>query len=136
MENFVKFLPLIIVALLLFVAKEGYSIFKYAKQGRLHEAARSGRLDRVQEFLQAGYPVNAIDPRFGLTPLHVAVRNGHIEIAKLLLGNGAGFDDPSAQGITPRQWASQYLSPEACDELQRLSAEMQEKQDRLSRPTL
>ena len=45
MENFVKFLPLIIVALLLFVAKEGYSIFKYAKQGRLHEAARSGRLD-------------------------------------------------------------------------------------------
>jgi ankyrin repeat protein len=128
METLVKFLPLIIVALLLFVAKEGYSIFKYMKQGRLHEAARSGNPEKVHDCLQAGYPVNAIDPRFGLTPLHVAVRNGHVEIAKLLLRNGAGFDDPSAQGITPRQWASQFLSPESCDELEHLSAEMQEKQ--------
>ena len=132
MENFAKFLPLIIVVLLLFVAKEGYSIFKYAKQGKLHEAVRSGRMDRVQQCLQAGYPVNAIDPRFGLTPLHVAVRNGHVEIAKLLLRSGAGFDDPSAQGITPRQWASQYLSPEAYEDLQHLSAKLQDEQAQLS----
>ena len=129
MENFGKFLPLIVVVLLLFVAKEGYSIFKYAKQGKLHEAVRSGRMDRVQQCLQAGYPVNAIDPRFGLTPLHVAVRNGHVEIAKLLLRSGAGFDDPSAQGITPRQWASQYLPAEAREELQRLSEEKLENQE-------
>jgi len=132
METFVKFLPLIIVALLLFVAKEGYSIFRYAKQGKLHEAARSGRMDRVRECLQAGYPVNAIDPRFGLTPLHVAVRNGHVEIAKLLLRSGAGLDDPSAQGITPRQWASQYLSPQADEDLRRLSTKLQDEQEQLS----
>lgn len=135
METFVKFLPLIIVVLLLFVAKEGYSIFKYAKQGKLHEAARSGRIDRVQECLQAGYPVSAIDPRFGLTPLHVAVRNGHVEIAKLLLRSGAGFDDPSAQGITPRQWASQYLSAEAYEDLRYLSAKLQDEQAQLSLST-
>jgi len=132
METFLKFLPLIIVAVLLFLVKEGYSIFKYMKQAKLHEAARSGRIDKVRECLQAGYATNAIDPRFGLTPLHVAVRNGHVEIARLLLQNGAGFDDPSVQGITARQWADQYLSPEAREELRRLSAELEKKQRQLS----
>ena len=111
MDLFMKFLPIIVVVLVLFAAKEGYAIFRYVKQCKLHEAAKAGRIDKVREYLQLGHPVNAVDPRFGLTPLHYAVRNGHVEVAKLLICNGAGLDDPSAQGITPRHWAGQYLSP-------------------------
>ncbi len=128
MDLFLKFLPIIVVVLLLFAAKEGFSIFRYVKQCKLHEAAKAGRIDKVNEYLQMGHPVNAVDPRFGLTPLHYAVRNGHVEVAKLLIRSGAGLDDPSAQGITPRHWASQYLSTEDREELQRLSDETQENQ--------
>ncbi len=127
MDTFLKILPFIVVAVLLFVAREGYSIFKYAKQFKLHEAARSGRLDKVRQYLQAGFVVNAVDPRFGLTPLHVAVRNGHVDVAKELLRHGAGLDDPSAQAITSRQWALEFLPAEACEDLQRFAAELQTK---------
>jgi ankyrin repeat protein len=127
MDVFLKILPAIVVVLVIFVAKEGYSIFKYAKQCKLHEASRSGRIDKVHECLQAGHTVNAVDPRFGLTPLHYAVRNGHVEIAKLLIRSGAGLDDRSAQGVAAGQWASQYLSAAAMEELRHLSTELQQK---------
>lgn len=128
MDAFLKILPIIVVVVLMFAAREGYSILKYVKQYKLHEAARSGKMDKVQECLRAGYAVNAIDPRFGLTPLHVAVRNGHIEIAKELLRHGAGLEDPSAQGITPRQWAVEFLPPDACHALENFAAELQTNQ--------
>ncbi len=127
MDVFMKLLPIIVVALLLFAAKEGYAIFRYVKQCKLHEAAKTGMIDKVSEYLQMGHLANAVDPRFGLTPLHYAVRNGHVEIAKLLIRHGAGLDDPSAQGITSRQWADQYLSPQAREELDHLSSGLQQK---------
>ena len=46
-----------------------------------------------------------------MTPLHFAVRNGRIEIALLLIENGASLTQPSAQGITPLDWTSEYLDP-------------------------
>ena len=54
MDLFLKFLPVILVVLLIFVAREGYSIFRYTRQCRLHEAARSGRIDKVRDYLQTG----------------------------------------------------------------------------------
>jgi ankyrin repeat protein len=127
MDVFMKFLPVIIVVLVIFAAREGYSIFKYTRQCRLHEAARYGHIDKVREYLQTGYAVNARDPRFGLTPLHYAVRNGHVEIAKLLIRGGAGLDDVSSQGITAGQWAAEYLSAAAAEELRRLSDEFHQE---------
>lgn len=124
MEALLKILPVIVIVLVIFVVREGYSIFKYARQCRLHEASRSGRIEKVRAYLQAGHPVNYLDPRFGLTPLHYAVRNGHVEIAKLLIRSGAGLDVPSAQGITAGQWASQYLSAGVLEELRKLSDEL------------
>jgi ankyrin repeat protein len=127
MELFLKFLPVIIVVLAIFAAREGYSIFKYTRQSRLHEAARSGRMDMVRKYLQTGHTVNARDPRFGLTPLHYAVRNGHVEIAKLLIRGGAGLDDLSVHGITAGQWAAEYLSAADLEELRRLSARFRQE---------
>lgn len=128
MDAFLKILPIIILMVLVFVAKEAFSIFRYVKVYKLHEAAKSGLIDKMEELLKMGYVVNAVDPRFGMTPLHLAVRNGHVEAAMLLIRNGAGLDDPSAQGITPRQWAKEYLSVEDQEELQRLSIELKGNQ--------
>jgi ankyrin repeat protein len=127
MDIFLDFLPVIILVLVIFAAREGYSIFRYTRQCRLHEAARSGRIDKVRDYLQTGHAVNARDPRFGLTPLHYAVRNGHVEIAKLLIRGGAGLDDLSAQGIAAGQWAVEYLSAAAAEELRRLSDEFHQE---------
>jgi ankyrin repeat protein len=123
MDIFLDFLPVIILVLVIFAAREGYSIFRYTRQCRLHEAARSGRIDKVRNYLQTGHAVNARDPRFGLTPLHYAVRNGHVEIAKLLISGGAGLNDLSAQGIPAGQWAAEYLSAADLEALQNLSDE-------------
>jgi ankyrin repeat protein len=123
MEVFLKILPVIVIVLVIFVVREGFSMYKYARQCRLHEASRSGRIEKVREYLRAGHPVNSLDPRFGLTPLHYAVRNGHVEIARLLIRNGAGLDDRSAQGIAAGQWASEYLPADALEELRQLSDE-------------
>ena len=135
MDAFMKILPLIIVALAIFAAKEGFSIFKYVRYCKLHEAAKTGRLDEVQALLDEGHNPGAIDPRFGLTPLHYAVRNGHVQVAKLLMQHGASLDAPSSQGITARQWASEHLAPEAQKVLEDLAVELRNEPPPLSQET-
>ena len=135
MDTFMKILPLIIVALAIFAAKEGYSIFKYVRYCKLHEAAKTGRLDEVQALLDKGHDACAVDPRFGLTPLHYAIRNGHVQVAKLLMRHGASLDAPSSHGITARQWASEHLAPEAQKVLENLSAELRNEPPLLSQKT-
>jgi len=45
-------------------------------------------------------PINAAD-RFGMTPLHHACAEGHIEVAVLLLTLGADPDRTDKEGQTP-----------------------------------
>ena len=111
METFIKILPIIIVVLVVFLVGEGLSFYKYLKNCQLHEAAKTDKIDKVRKLLKEGHSVNALESRFGLTPLHFAVRNGRVEIAKLLIENGASLIQPSTQGITPLDWTSEYLDP-------------------------
>jgi ankyrin repeat protein len=122
MEIFFKILPIIVVVLVAFLVKEGLSFYKYVKNCKLHEAAKTGKIDKVRMLLKEGYPVNALDSSFGLTPLHFAVRNGRVEVARLLIENGASLTQPSTQGITPLDWASAYLDSTQRDALLRLAA--------------
>jgi hypothetical protein len=112
METFIKILPIIVVALVVFLIKEGVSFYRYVKYCKLHEAAKTGKLDNVRQLLREGHPVDALDSSFGLTPLHFAVRNGRVEVARLLIENGASLTQPSTQGITPLEWTSEYLDPD------------------------
>ncbi len=119
MENLIKVLPIIIVLVLVFLIKEGFAILKYMKHCKLHEAAKGDDIEKMRGLIEQGQPVNALDTRFGLTPLHFAVRNGHMAAAKLLIDHGASLFQPSAQGITPLDWTSEYLSIEQRETLLR-----------------
>jgi len=122
METFIKILPIIVVFLVVFLVREGLSFYKYLKNCKLHEAAKTDKIDLVRKLLKEGYPVNALDSRFGLTPLHFAVRNGRVEVAQLLIENGASLNQPSTQGITPLDWFSEYLDPNQRNALLRFAA--------------
>ena len=68
----------------------------------LAEAADYNRLDAARVMLEIGCPVNPS----GTTPLHGAALKGHVEMADLLIANGADMsarDDRHA--TTPLQWA-------------------------------
>jgi 26S proteasome non-ATPase regulatory subunit 10 len=48
-------------------------------------------------------PINASDI-FGLTPLHHACSEGHVDVAILLVRLGADQDRLDKDGITPLEW--------------------------------
>ena len=122
METLIKILPIIAVFILVFLVKEGLSFYRYLKTCQLHEAAKTGDIDRVRKLIGEGHSVYAVDSRFGLTPLHYAVRNGRVEAAILLIENGASLNQPSTQGITPLDWAAEYLGPDERNSLLRSAA--------------
>ncbi|KFY45755.1 hypothetical protein V494_00801 [Pseudogymnoascus sp. VKM F-4513 (FW-928)] len=63
----------------------------------LCEAITRGNLPVVQQFLDAGTPINAKDAR-GFTPLHRAIQHGFQEIAGLLLSQGADITATTSSG--------------------------------------
>lgn len=69
----------------------------------LHEACNYGNTVCVQEILQRCPEVDLLTQVDGVTPLHDALSNGHVEIGKLLLQHGGeciyakrGFDTLSS----------------------------------------
>jgi ankyrin repeat protein len=69
---------------------------------QLHRAAQDGDLDRVNELLERKYPVNRFDD-LGKTPLHYAVMDHRLEVAKRLIEAGANVNaqDERVIGDTP-----------------------------------
>lgn len=65
----------------------------------LMEAARQGDLERVEELVEAGAPINARGPEG--TALMAAVRAGHAEVVVKLLRLGADPAQADAEGVTP-----------------------------------
>ncbi len=54
METFIKILPIIVVVLVVFLVKEGLSIYKYLKYCQLHEAAKTNKIDKVRKLIKEG----------------------------------------------------------------------------------
>lgn len=61
----------------------------------LHFAARQGSIAAAEKLLDAGADANATEPMYQLTPLQLAVVNGHYTLAKRLVERGVSVDDGS-----------------------------------------
>lgn len=73
---------------------------------------RMGRLHQVWDIVTA-HPDLILAVDFGgNTPLHIAVKEGFVELAKLFLSCGADPDKTNTYGTTPRMIAARYGSEE------------------------
>ena len=67
----------------------------------LWEAAMNGNIEAVTQHLAAGADVNVKDDNWGAPPLHFAARNGHKDVAELLVVKGAAMNTKDDDGRTP-----------------------------------
>lgn len=75
------------------------------KHDQLLVAAGKGQEEEVKTLIEAGCVVNT-PSRYSLTPLHAAVRGGHVSVARLLLAHGADVKATTNDGCTPLHWAA------------------------------
>jgi ankyrin repeat protein len=61
----------------------------------LQFAARQGSAEAVEKLLDAGADASSTEPQYQLTPLQLAIVNGHYTLAKRLIERGVGVDDGS-----------------------------------------
>ena len=92
----------------------GFSVLALRKARRevseagLFAAAEGGDVSLVTLYLDAGVPIDCMDAG-GRTPLHLSCRQGHLEIARLLLGRGNNaIDEKDGRGNTPFLYACWY----------------------------
>jgi ankyrin repeat protein len=69
----------------------------------LHKAA-SGNLNAVKYLVESGASLESTTST-GLTPLHIAAKNGQFEIVKYLVENGAQIDPKDNYNVTPLHFA-------------------------------
>ena len=76
----------------------------------IHNAVKSGNLNRVKTLLNQGVPVNARNET-RWTPLHDAASSGHLSVVQELLKRGAHVNPRSISGYTPLHVAALWRHP-------------------------
>ena len=84
----------------------------------IHFAAWSGNIKVVKQHLAAGTDVDAKN-EWEATALLKAAREGHKEIAELLINNGADLNAKNENGKTPLDWAIKNKRSEIADLLRK-----------------
>lgn len=69
----------------------------------LHLAAVGGHQSIVQELIDAGAPVNGIEPHYQNTPLHYAAT---AQVVQILCLHGADLEAHNKDGLTPLHWTA------------------------------
>jgi len=77
-----------------------------ARAGEIHEAAQAGDCARIQSLLDLNPQLVQARDAAGLTPLHLAARQGHRDAAELLLGRRADVNAQDNTGSTPLHHAA------------------------------
>jgi len=74
------------------------------------EARYSPSLDIIKIFLACGADPNEKDPKYGETPLHLALRSGPSsnELIKMLIESGASLETTNKAGDTPLMYAAAF----------------------------
>lgn len=70
-----------------------------AQNSEFVHAAFEGDLESVRQMVAAGADVNCWD--MGMSPLHAAIENGNVEVARFLLEHGADVNAVTPTGWTP-----------------------------------
>ena len=89
----------------------------------LYEAAKTGDIDEVRDWLSSNVNPNTQHPEFGTTPLIVAAEKGHLAVVKLLVEGGADPKVKSAwDGYDAVGAADKFGHPEVARWLREQSA--------------
>mgnify|MGYP001319448541 CR=1 FL=1 len=83
------------------------------------EAAQQGNIEAVKQHLAAGTDVNMKGDQRRQTPLHDAAASGHMEVAELLITNGANLNAKSVIGETPLDAAVNFKQTEIANLLRK-----------------
>ena len=73
---------------------------KSVPNGSIHDAAKVGNIELINQHLETGVNVNSKD-EIGFTPLHYIASGSQLEIAKLLIDKGANVNAKDLNGGTP-----------------------------------
>jgi ankyrin repeat protein len=76
--------------------------------GEIHDAAKSGDLEKVKELLKDNPDLVASKDNYGATPLHWAALTGQYEVVGFLLNNNANVNAKSTNGMTPLHQAAYH----------------------------
>lgn len=100
-----------------------WSFEELSERMRLHFAAQDGDLKEAKELVAQGFDVHFVDD-FSNTPLHCAVKGGHIEVARFLLSVGADVNahEEEKAGDTPLGEVAQNCSYEMAELLVKAGA--------------
>lgn len=95
-------------------------------EGRLLRAAYRGRLDHVQSAIDDGADVNVVPDDTGLSALHLAVGQSHLDIVKYLIEKAGAAIQPDGFGRWPTIIAAECkASVEVCDYIVECEAELE-----------
>lgn len=87
----------------------------------LHASIAGNHMNLVHMLLEKGADIDSRcegELRKGFTPLHVAVHFDRLEIAKLLIAQGANLSIPNSESLTPLAYASSKGSAEMAELIQ------------------
>lgn len=88
-----------------------FSSIGYAAGEPLHEAAKKGDMEQINQLIEKGATVDAVD-EYSNTPLYIAVGQGHKDVVELLILKGANVNVVCWRGYTPLHWAVAALGGE------------------------
>ncbi len=98
------------LSLLLFVTL----LCRAAFCGEIHDAAKSGDLEKVKNLLKNNPDLVSSKDNDGATPLHVSAYAGQLKIVETLVAGGASVNATTPDGVSPLHWAAAMGHVDVC----------------------